>query len=111
MAGLTVEETTWLERYKSELAERFPGLVEEIILFGSKARGDAHEDSDIDLLVIIREGDRRLKREMAVAGHRLAIGTYAAPSIMIFTRSEYDSRAKKRVSLIHFIETEGVALL
>lgn len=35
-------------------------LVEQIIIFGSKARGTATADSDLDLLVVIREGDWRL---------------------------------------------------
>ncbi len=32
------------------LRERFP--VEKVIVYGSKARGDSDEDSDIDLLLI-----------------------------------------------------------
>ena len=32
------------------LKEKFP--VKEVILFGSKARGDDDEDSDIDLLLL-----------------------------------------------------------
>lgn len=32
------------------LIERFP--VEKVILYGSKARGDSDEDSDIDLLLV-----------------------------------------------------------
>ena len=43
-----------------KLAEATRRLVEaaqprKIILFGSRARGDAREDSDVDLLVIVRE--------------------------------------------------------
>jgi predicted nucleotidyltransferase len=34
------------------LKERFP--VKEIILFGSKARGDSDEESDIDLLLVTK---------------------------------------------------------
>ena len=35
------------------LKERFP--VTDVILFGSKARGDSSEDSDIDLLLLTKE--------------------------------------------------------
>lgn len=107
MAGLTVEETTWLERYKRELAERFPGLVEEIILFGSKARGDAHEDSDIDLLVIIREGDWRVKRKVGEIGHDLAVGVYVAPSIFVYTREKIMEMQAYESSFLESVRVEG----
>lgn len=35
------------------LKERFP--IKEVILFGSKARGDSDEESDIDLLLLAKE--------------------------------------------------------
>lgn len=40
------------------LRERFP--VEQVVLFGSRARGDHSEESDIDLLVLT---SRRLTRD------------------------------------------------
>ena len=39
-----------VERAAVILRERFP--VEQVVLFGSKARGDADSESDIDLLVL-----------------------------------------------------------
>ncbi len=48
---------------------------ERIILFGSHARGDARPDSDVDLLVIEREGfskERSRRREAALLWRALA---------------------------------------
>ncbi|MDP9236852.1 MAG: nucleotidyltransferase domain-containing protein [Chloroflexota bacterium] len=39
---------------------------EKIILFGSHARGDARADSDIDLLVVLREVDNGRRAAAAV---------------------------------------------
>ena len=54
-----IEELTLTDSQRHALAEavsllkqRFP--VEEVILFGSVARGAATEDSDIDLLILTR---------------------------------------------------------
>jgi len=32
---------------------RFGARVNEVVLFGSQARGDAHEESDVDVLIVI----------------------------------------------------------
>lgn len=55
---LTENEIHALEEIKYRIKACFP--VHEFILFGSKARGDARPDSDIDLLIVFeRELDWR----------------------------------------------------
>ncbi len=66
----------------SSIASRVPGLdevlrrlvavfhPERIVLFGSQARGDAREDSDIDLLVVA-ESDEPLPARMARANRAM----------------------------------------
>ena len=67
--------TDTLNEIITRLVARFD--PEEIILFGSHARGTAHSDSDIDLLVVLPiEGSHRAKQiEMRVALHDLQIPT------------------------------------
>jgi len=91
---LTDDEQAWLDAYRKELAEEFPGLVEEILIFGSKARGEAGPDSDLDVLLVIREGDSKRKREVRRIGHMLAAMSEAVPSIMVYTRYEWAMRER-----------------
>jgi uncharacterized protein len=91
---LTRDEQEWLEAYREGLAEQFPNLVEEVLIFGSKARGEAGPDSDLDVLVIIREGDSKRKREIRRIGHMLAVMSEAVPSIMVYTRHEWTMRER-----------------
>jgi hypothetical protein len=35
---LTAEEEVWLEGYREILSKQFPGVVDQIIVFGCKAR-------------------------------------------------------------------------
>jgi tRNA nucleotidyltransferase (CCA-adding enzyme) len=44
-----------LDRFARALRDRFGERVSEIVLFGSYARGAAHEESDVDVLVAIDE--------------------------------------------------------
>jgi len=60
-----------------EISKRIVSEVnpEKIILFGSYARGTPHEDSDLDLFVIVHSSDqpayRRLERFIGVYGRLL----------------------------------------
>lgn len=48
--NLKKNERKALQKLKQRLLERYPAT--EIILYGSKARGDFHKESDIDLLIL-----------------------------------------------------------
>lgn len=43
------------EQVKNYLSARYGQAVERVLLYGSCARGEARESSDIDLLVVVRE--------------------------------------------------------
>jgi len=107
-ACLTPEDRAWLDAYGRALDEKFPGLVEEMILFGSKARGTATADSDLDLLVVIREGDWRLKDEVTLPGYELEIGTGVVPSIIVFTKEEWDRHRECQAPFWITVTRDGV---
>ena|SRR5437763_16504883 len=43
-----------LKRFRAALDALYGGRIERVVLFGSRARGEAREDSDYDLAVFIR---------------------------------------------------------
>jgi uncharacterized protein len=42
-----------LKRFRAALGEIYGGRLERVVLFGSRARGDARDDSDYDIAVFI----------------------------------------------------------
>jgi uncharacterized protein len=44
-----------LKRFRAALDEMYGERIERVVLFGSRARGDAHEDSDYDVAVFLRD--------------------------------------------------------
>ncbi len=75
---------------------------EQVILFGSRARGEAHEHSDVDLIVIEAEpfGAGRSRVEEAARLYRAASGFGVNKDILVFTLAE---REYWRDSLNHVL--------
>ena len=65
---------------------------EQVILFGSRARGDAREDSDVDLLVIESApfGNGRSRRREAVRLWGAVSGLGVAKDILVYSRDEVE---------------------
>lgn len=43
-----------MARFRQSLHEIYGGQIERVVLFGSRARGDAHADSDYDVAIFIK---------------------------------------------------------
>jgi predicted nucleotidyltransferase len=56
---ITPDAAAKLLAYKRAVEAALPGMIEALILFGSRARGDAHDDSDYDVAIILRDGVTR----------------------------------------------------
>ena len=100
MMKLTLDEQAWLDEYRKALDGGFPGIVEEILIFGSKARGDSGVVSDLDVLVVLREADRQAKREVRHTGHLLSALSDAQPSIMVYTKREWQERERRLLAFL-----------
>ena len=86
---LQPEEPEWLDQFREMLAMRFAGVVVDMVLYGSKARGDAREDSDVDVLLVVSNAAAQLKRPLRQLAHELAATSYALPSIVAYTEAEW----------------------
>ena len=65
---------------------------EQVILFGSRARGDARSDSDIDLLIIESEpfGDGRSSHDEEIRIGRALPASPVARDILVYSRDEIE---------------------
>jgi len=85
--GKTVEE--WLPSVVERIVERFDPV--RVILFGSRARGDAGPHSDVDLLVVMPDGIDD-ERRVTVEIRRLLRDMPAAKDIVVTTPEEIERR-------------------
>ncbi len=97
------------------LQELWPSVVDEVvravdpdevILFGSVARGDDGPDSDIDLLVVFEHIDPAEKRPM-MARIRSAITTFAPVDVIVSDRAEMAERHDDVGSILYWPARDG----
>ena len=70
---LASQDQRALREFVTYLYQSIPDQVEFVALFGSKARGDSQQDSDIDVLVILSREDRGLRREILKQAARFSL--------------------------------------
>lgn len=108
---LSKSDKKWLNEYREALAAEHAGAVEEMLIYGSKARGDAGPDSDLDVLLIVKNRAKAKKRALRWTGYLLAAATDVVPSIMAYTRAEWDKLADSGSSFRRNVERDEVRVL
>jgi predicted nucleotidyltransferase len=97
-----------LKRFRAALDELYGERVERVVLFGSRARGDARKDSDYDAAVFLRDmADRFAEMDrLADVSTVLLDETGEFIHAMAYRAGSYD----ERTSLMREIRREGVDL-
>lgn len=106
---LKQNEKKAIRETKRILQERFP--VQEVILFGSKARGDDDEESDIDLMLLTeRPIDWQEKKEIIHALFEIELANDVVISILDATVSDWETGIFTVFPIREEIIREGVTV-
>ena len=98
------------EQLFARVTERLVAAIrpEKIIAFGSRAKGDARPDSDLDLLVVEDRGGSLGERGVRV---RRALGGLGVPlDLIVQTPTEFEQMRRWRSSISAIAEREGRVL-
>jgi predicted nucleotidyltransferase len=79
---------------------------EQVWLYGSHAWGNPHDDSDVDLLVVVADSDETPIRRSQRA-HRCLRGLQMPKDVLVETRQEVDRVKKLKTSLENVILSRG----
>jgi predicted nucleotidyltransferase len=82
---------------------------ERIYLFGSWARSQAGEDSDIDLLVVVPGSDLPRHRREALS-YDMLWGLTVPVDVIVLTRAEFQRASRVKTSLASTVQAEGEVL-
>ena len=96
--------------FADKLRQRFDGQIVSIVLFGSRARGDAAPDSDMDVLVVLSDASpatRKVVRYLAVEVW-LKYGIYL--STRVWSNAHWSEAEQVQTLLYHNICRDGIRL-
>jgi uncharacterized protein len=97
-----------LKRFRAALDQIYGDRIERVVLFGSRARGDAHDDSDYDIGVFLKDLTDRWQELDRLADLRSDIldDTEAFIDAKPYAAGAY----RERTSLMREIRRDGVDL-
>ena len=105
---VTARQDPILARFRAALAELYGDRLERVVLFGSRARGDAHSDSDYDIAVFLKDLTNRWgeARRLSEIETEILTETGAFIHAMPYSAGSY----RLRTPLMHEIRRDGVDL-
>ena len=97
-----------LSRFRAALDEAYGKRIERVVLFGSRARGDARPDSDYDVAVFLKGLDNlgQESRRIAEIETDILCDTGAVINAIPFEASSY----QERTGLMGELRREGIDL-
>ena len=107
---LSPAERAALEDFVNAVQSSLRSEIVDVQLFGSKARGDATPESDVDVLVVVRRDEPRLIDALydllldACLSHNVYI------SLKVFSEAEYERLNHPRTPFMQSVAREGVTL-
>ncbi len=106
---LNTNELDAIYELKNKLLKSFPGV--ELILFGSKVRGDFEEFSDIDILILVDKNvDHRLKDNIIEIAYDIELKYDIVFGFIIENKKLWRSPRYKVMPLYQNVEREGILI-
>jgi predicted nucleotidyltransferase len=99
-----------VNEFKRRIENEFLQEIVEVIVFGSKARGDAVKNSDIDLLVVTVSDDWEKGDKIRDIGYDLDEGIDYKLSIQVMSKAHVEYLKKNNFQFIANVEKEGISI-
>jgi predicted nucleotidyltransferase len=106
------QDKALIEEFKLRLPSDIARHIRQMIMYGSRARGDAGQDSDLDLVALVDENSAELENGLDEIAYNLMWDHDFKPiiSLKVFTEERFRTSAAKGFSYYRTIEREGISV-
>lgn len=105
---LSPVENQALEEFKDRVLRVLSGRIELIQLFGSKARGDYEDGSDLDVLLVLREASDDDDDVVSDLAFDVLLEHSVFISPLVLSEEKHKELARHPFSVVRDIEKDGV---
>lgn len=107
---LTKKQLSALQQFQAALEKEFKDTLVDVKLFGSRARGDARKDSDIDVLVIIDSDDWRVCDIVYDIATDILLEMDICISPKVISRNRYNYLYNAKTPFIKNVIRDGISI-
>jgi predicted nucleotidyltransferase len=110
LAQLKPHERAALGEYLERLQARFADRILHVILYGSRARGEGDAESDLDVLVVVDDGDWRLHDSITLESCEPSLKTGIAISPLVWGLDHFEQQKSWGLLFYRSLERDGIDL-
>ncbi len=99
-----------LKKLKEELLVLLGDGLAGMFLFGSRARGDYQEDSDIDVAILVRGMSPQLKEKILEKVAEFELAHDIVVSALVISEKDFNQLKRRERRIALDIEQEGIPL-
>jgi len=110
MKTLTKKEKTALAEFRSRIDKLLGAKVSKILLYGSKARGDAKNSSDTDVLVVLKSQDFKDKLAVFDLAFDIMMDFGIDLSTAVISQSRWNKYQKTPTSFSYSVKRDAIEI-
>ena len=111
VSQLAVGERLAVEEYLARVCHLFPERILSVTLFGSRARGDADPESDVDLLLVVDSESPEFRSQLWRIASDVSLEHNLVISVRVFAQERWAETRRLRLPFYRAVAAEGIPLL